>query len=877
MSTTKRTTISSKTAISFFDPLNVYEDIKDELHKNIPLQKLHWNYPGRPLRTIDRLDVEFVEENATSVAAPKHQMLGFSSAPYFKMILIKCEDTETYRSTVRPIIKEWVANSINGARDPSEWIIIHYVPAGSKAFMGNRFKYGVFDKLRTDFNIDPKTDRCFQLRSEYATESERQDAWKSLINKVKEGILEAFSTRVELYEDEITKLLNEKDIEGWNFGKFFVMKEGLALAFEGMNLCDDALLLYDSLEEAFDNMNRKKSITSFSSKKLKSIGTPLLELQKKSEFRHNILLDDISLFDFQSYLFSRQAYLLLCIAQNAVSPSMSALKVGELFLRLRAFLTEMEATLVFYNQSIQSIAQWIFDVADEFQELCSETDGKMVKEVAEGRGEILLLRRKAVETIATTHGWKIEGGFKDVSLEEGVKLIVDNEFKFKNQELASYVQSAESFYSSYRSITESALTEFDLAERTRTKHRLVSQWALLEYQLGNYAEAAKLLENVPALYSNQGWNLISSSLLLIYIQSLKHLERKNDILSNSLNLLSRSQYLSPEEISETIKNVDELSTSVSFTSQIDNYFRSNVDPYLKVKPGKDVYYVEVTIENNLKHEVEIELATLTIKNSLDSMDTISLTVKDSPILIGTNKTVLQFETPRMIKTNFRVTNLVFKKRKVHFVKTFSNPIVVQFHPFSGNFNASLCVPRVIDLSDRRIGLLIESGQNNIKLAKTSFKSMTTGLKLVSTKALNDTTVNPDVDISTQDGRPPIVVLENIQENSKTVVTIPYAVDSELTKFRIKAYVDYTTEDGESFHHALDQVIDVSLELSVNVQDFYKANKLFSKFTMSCTSEHPVRILNTSLESNGDFKISSPFGTSDAHVSSFFSLFLVFFC
>lgn len=47
------------------------------------------------------------------------------------------------------------------------------------------------------------------------------------------------------------------------FWEIFIMKEGLALAFERMNLFEDALLLYDELEEAFTQIQQSKAITFF--------------------------------------------------------------------------------------------------------------------------------------------------------------------------------------------------------------------------------------------------------------------------------------------------------------------------------------------------------------------------------------------------------------------------------------------------------------------------------------------------------------------------------------------------------------------------------------------------------------------------------------
>lgn len=861
--------LAQKTVIAYFDPLNVYADLKAELHENSPLTNLHWNHPLRPLRSIGSLDVEFLEENAHISAAPKHQMLGLSSAPYLKIVFIKCDDNETYRSTVRPIVKEWLANNVNSLRDPTEWLVVHYMPPGSKAYTGNRFKYGVFDKIKVDFNTT-KTDRCIQLKCDYASDTDRLEAWKYFISKVKEGVLEAFSKRVDLYQEEINKLEAKKHILGWNFGNFFVLKEGLALAFEKMSLLEDALLLYDELEEAFIQISRQKSASFFLTHGCESMTLPLLELQKESQMRHQILSNEISLFDFHGYLFSRQSFLLLYIAQVSPLPTISALKVGELFLRLRTFLTEMNGLLTLNKCCLKAIAEWTFNVCQEFQQACKWIDGGLAREVAEGRGELYLLCRKSLETIAATNKWYIEGVLTEVSLDDSISEAIDLEYEIKNQTLASYLESDQTFYSSYRSITESALAEFDLADRVRTKNRLSSQLALLDYQLGNYKEAATLLESIPNLYSRQGWSLISTTLLLIYVQCLKKLNRQEDILTNSLELLSRSEYMTTSQISEHIKIVQTLSQSVSYTTTLDSYFECTVNTQIISVENRDSYCMHVTLKNPLKQDFKFDTATMTMRNLKDSTDILSFEVNNkNDIIASGDETILRFETQKLVRANFKMTGIFFTRGRLAFTKSFADvsPIVIQLYPSPQNFHAKFCAPPVLDLGERRLGLLLHSGQNTISGGKIMLKSLSMGLKLMSMKAQNESLVNENLTVKTVDGTPPGITFDSLAPYSNAILTVPYVFDHDVTQIRLKAFIEYTTESGEEYQYVIDQNLDISLALSVNVQDFYKMDKLFSKFTMSCNNNNePVRILKAELASTKDFHISSPFGTKTEHVS-----------
>lgn len=867
--------LAQKTVIAYYDPFKVYEDLKEELHNNVPLTNLHWNHPLRPLRSIATLGVEFIEENAQSEALPKHQMLGLSSTPLFKVIFIKCDDNDTYRSTVRPIIREWLTNSVNGLRDPTEWLIVHYVPPGSKAYSGNRFKYGVLDKIKVDFNNGSKHDRSIQLKSDYATPMDKAEAWKFFVTKIKDGILEAFSNRVDLYQAEITKLEAKKHVLGWNFGKFFVMKEGLALAFEKMNLLEDALLLYDELENAFIQLSRQKAVSFFSSVGFETMPPSLLDIQKESQMRHNLLTNTISLFDFHCYLFGRQAFLLLCIAENAATPSISALKTGELFLRLRSFITEVNSLLVSNKQNLQAVAEWTFNVSQEFQQACGWVDGGLVREVPEGRGELHLLIRKSLEVIAATRGWYIEGVLTEVSLDDASSETIAPDYVVANKNLASYLTSCDSFYKNYRKITEAALAEFDLADRTRTKNRLSSQLALLEYQLGNFRAAADLLESIPGLYNRQGWNLVSTSLLLVYVECVKKLNRHDLVLANSLDLLSRCEYLTKDQVSDHISNVQTLADSVSFSASFDNYFECTVEPLVHAVEGTDSYCLNVTFKSPFKQDFKFDSAKLTVRNLKDTTDTLSFEVsKSAPIILDGRETTFTFETPKLTRANFKVTGLVFTRGRVVFTKSFTDtsPVLIQLYPSPQNFHAKFVVPPELDLGERRMGLLLHSGQNQIQSGKILLKSMTPGMKLMSMKASNDKTINSEVKIATVDGKPPSITFDSLSPSTDVIVTVPYVIEQDLSHIRVKAFIDYTTENDKTYSYVIDQNLDISLALSVNVQDFYKQDKLFSKFTMSCTGEEPVRVISANIPDTSDFRISSPYGTNTGHVRCLFFFF-----
>lgn len=110
-----------------------------------------------------------------------------------------------------------------------------------------------------------------------------------------------------------------------------------------------------------------------------------------------------------------------------------------------------------------------------------------------------------------------------------------------------------------------------MTDKGRIQTRLTAQLALLEYQLGNYESTAKLLRTIPDIFRSEGWDLVSTSLLMIYVNCLKHFDQKEDMLIHSLELLSCHPYLAPEDVKERIDVVQSLADLVSCSTSLDNF------------------------------------------------------------------------------------------------------------------------------------------------------------------------------------------------------------------------------------------------------------------------------------------------------------------
>ncbi|KAG6209553.1 hypothetical protein E4U50_002916 [Claviceps purpurea] len=457
---------TSKVTVEYFDPHNVYKLLAPGLIPRLPLRNLHWQSHVGPLRSIDALHVNLVagdaaeptEQNSATkrpstsasvddgfqtqnvgghegtsdvaekkipaarpatVTLRRHQIPGLRSTSYLKVLLVRCDDNESYKTTVRSEVREWIkvhttpsgsggssgtntgASSSKKAgsqekHDAFEWLIVHVVipntvaatqprSTGGKAdgsstdktSTTSRWRTGstpLLEKFRSDFNSSSKgaPDRTAQIRigvndvpydhlprvvpavpsGYYETEQDAETAWNDLMGKLKSLILTSFDTRVTQYEEDIKERDSQRSLPGWNFCTFFILKEGLARGFENVGLVEDALVVYDELGVGLDTVVGEQA-ASGSPEKHGGVMLPYTEdlkrkakrslaqvagdadeegaeaedLQKpqspeeqlddipisssKKPYRDLILANQVSVFEFRCYLFSRQVALLL--------------------------------------------------------------------------------------------------------------------------------------------------------------------------------------------------------------------------------------------------------------------------------------------------------------------------------------------------------------------------------------------------------------------------------------------------------------------------------------------------------------------------------------------------------------------------------------
>jgi len=317
----------------------------------------------------------------------RHQIPGLRSTPYLKLYLLRCDDKDLYKSNLRPKLREWVKEHVNAAQNSSlhsnhdafEWLILHVVlpdtPAAAEPRFSNKkdesgdvkertSKWAgkrnrpLLEKLRADFNEGKSGfERVAQIRlardalppgltratvpagvTPIAENAQEQSAaWTDLVGKFKALLLSSFNVRVSQYEEDVRERELQRSLPGWNFCTFFILKEGLAQAFEAIGLTEDALLGYDELAVGLDStigdqllvgattsqlLTKTASLHALLTKTMQSgndtqdasNSQPPLTTETK-DYRGLIVSNQISVFDFRCYIFLRQMELLLKLAR----------------------------------------------------------------------------------------------------------------------------------------------------------------------------------------------------------------------------------------------------------------------------------------------------------------------------------------------------------------------------------------------------------------------------------------------------------------------------------------------------------------------------------------------------------------------------------
>lgn len=154
-------------------------------------------------------------------------------------------------------------------------------------------------------------------------------------------------------DEAIRKMSAQRNLPGWNFFTFFLTKESKALTLIDLGLLSEALTVYDELETLFMEINdaalsNENDTMNHGFVRVDTINGADLNLSNWAKFRHKIHQNQISLYEFRVYLFSRQIYLLSDMHDHS-----------QILKRCKYFIC---TALLIQSINKSTRKQWIFDV-----------------------------------------------------------------------------------------------------------------------------------------------------------------------------------------------------------------------------------------------------------------------------------------------------------------------------------------------------------------------------------------------------------------------------------------------------------------------------------------------------------------------------------
>ncbi|CAK7918910.1 hypothetical protein CAAN3_25S01046 [[Candida] anglica] len=684
--------------LGYYDPFGVFSILEPNLKSKFPLTNLHWKYEAtKPLKSIPLLPVDLVEEIPKSAGTASSDM-------YLRMMLVKCDSIDTYRSQVRPLIKEWLRLMVFSSPH-TEWMIVQLIPANAKDKHSTIMKLSIQDKLRIDFGLDGKelpasyinrsNSRILKMKEVYEDEVTKLEAYSSMAAQIKDQLLTSFNDR----HIELQNALMEKKIDRY---QQFLLELKLAELLNDMRLYEDSLKLYTQLIE---NTNKLPEIRSHFSKFQVVFPENFNDYNFESSFdttniKNRILSENephrsINDFELKCFLFIQQSLLLQSLAGQGKSISLSALNVATLFQKLIVFLQDVTTKL----SKDPKVHEWSYVVVDNYlklpiyeallreqQQRESPDESHPFKEILECCGELKIFQRSQLTKLGhLSYRYKLYGPaviideilMDDISLDDdGDDLSVTSKEKpsVSYPPIVHALSSEENFYDMFQMITESIIQDFVASERVKSIDVLSIDIALIKLYRGKYQEALDILEDSYDFFIRNGWMFMGGILLEAYLKCIEKVtitdERNLLILNTCLTLLAnlnngrRDTGINNYSLVKNVQKVSTLFEKIYFYSrQLDQDQRVEFDlheifnvklvPFIKSDKKSDIYFVDIEVINEFG--VDVKVLDIVLKMENNSGDTIEFVKRDCTISSRSGPNKIRLNSKSFLQGALRTT------------------------------------------------------------------------------------------------------------------------------------------------------------------------------------------------------------------------------
>ncbi|KAF8626389.1 hypothetical protein AX15_005037 [Amanita polypyramis BW_CC] len=840
--------------------------IHASLLAQLPLRNIHWKSSGHSvLRTIQELNFILLQFEPIRDELASQIPVTILDKPLLNIYIVTCEDTdvEAYRLVHKKQVKDWL--NIVASRKNQDWLLLHLVKQDVPVVGGKLFqlKGSVLERMRADFNVD-KRDRCVQITWAPGTEGSAA-LWAEFLNKVKDGLIYAFDSAISQREDEVKRSESQRQMPGWNFCTYFILKESLSNSFEGMNLFEEALLHYDELEETFTHVLKEKNLSWFGSlinPHPLDDSSPLLSSTKKP-YRDLILANNISVFDLCVYLLARRCELLARLG----GVSEAARKVKTFLIFFARQLREIDATLpkLFIESWLYSSALSVADQCDEWMFACKIEESQLVGYYAV-KGELLELAQIQLNSIGTRLNYLpsrspfLMGPQHDSVTSSGQQIA--------NADVHACINDAEFFYDLYTRVTNRAIEMYARAKRRKFALKLYESLAALDAHRGRLAAALTTYSSLPVHYAPYTWSSLESFTLLRALDAHAELQKTKDTewihillaflktiaewpeVYSFINRSNRIEYIS--SLLQSLKSVS--STLESDITQPDHpAFTVKIADKVRIAGSEDGVYLDITIQNHLPCNVPIDEITTCVSGR--DPESLLFSAKVNELTIG-RTTIALFcpiscaGTYALESCEIRIGLLKlrwsYKKQGQRGMSPPHNPVLIHVPPDPHALDVQALQPTHIKLGHPpSLLIIISTGRNNT--SKIALKLAAAGISFRFERAMTmEGSVTP---VMVENA----VTYSNVSADTAIKLQVPYDDNSSARVLKILVDLSYTTTSEPNVTRTLrtTRIVTTVLPFSVNVEDFFRGKSLISKFTISTATHQHIRIASVRLEGPRD--------------------------
>lgn len=714
-------------SVGYYDPFDIYSSVKDDFESKFPLTNLHWKYhPLKPVKLIPLLPVQLVEEIPHS--SGKHKEPVVYENVYLRLIFVKAENLEIYRSQVRPLIQAWLGDLVQG-REVS-WAIVLMSSGFHREKALTLMKKSVYEKLVTDFSKNGKhqvlksqgdledlaadeEEFVFRLGDKYNNDIEKLELFNHITTEFKGLILKTFDRRYNTYNEELDNLSETAGSDPELLIRELFYKLKLVDIVSDMRFLDESLELYEEIGEAMKELAYSMSHafekgTSKFSVKSKNFNPEKTSVSRELLTQFDKYLKEgtpINLLQTKFSIFLGLSILLQSLANSASSLSISSIHILHLFQKVINFINEVSEG----RDNDASILEWCCSLIDfyldlpltqKLVDLSSETnDGSALSSssgIYEYMGELRLVKRGFIGKLAKLKGLETpEAGFllENISLEDSNGSSHKTEVEaLKDETLKKILSSQESYDAYYEELTVTAIQDFANCERKKTIDLLSVDLAVLHYKKGDFKQAYEVLQTSYEYFIENGWSFMGGLLLEIYIHCLEQQDTKDDMhtLETNIKLLSTLKHdtskvgginkydivKSGKQKRKLLEHIYDIALRLTepVSVPLEVLFEATVDPFIEAsKEKRNVYFLELDIKNNLGVDLVLDKLTLELEECSSSTSQ-SIEFSDDNINLSADAhQQIRLFTKDFKNTFFRPTQLIYNPcANLTFIQTFPN-------------------------------------------------------------------------------------------------------------------------------------------------------------------------------------------------------------